>query len=73
MTNRAGYMKNAPDGTQAGLHVDLEHRREVSAGRSRTVDPPTVRSVGWEIGASTCGPVTCVSGRSEHQNTRVKG
>ncbi len=53
--------------------MDREHRRDVTAGRSLTVDPPALGLVGWEIGASTCGPGTSVLGRSDSQNTRVKG
>ncbi len=53
--------------------MDREHRRDVTAGRSLTVDPPARGLVGWEIGASTCGPGTSVLGRSDSQDTRVKG
>ncbi len=40
--------ENAPDGTQAGLLIDREHRRDVTAGRSLTDDLPTE---GREVGA----------------------
>ncbi|CAD5930546.1 protein of unknown function [Streptomyces sp. KY75] len=62
--------KNAPDGTQAGLHNYRStaavnrgaHRAAPSSVRNDgdrlTGDPPSVRTVRWEIGASTCGPST---------------
>ncbi|GAA2344877.1 hypothetical protein GCM10010246_33330 [Streptomyces cuspidosporus] len=66
-------VENAPDGTQAGLLIDREHRRDITAGRSLTDDLPTRGSVRWEFGASTCGPDTRVTGRSFLYDTRTRG